>query len=109
MLENMPVPADVRVWPEAVALRDAGFQVSVIGPKDEGAHRASHEVIDGIDVYRYALSAGNSPVAYLLEYSIALLMTVLLSIKVWCRRRFEVIHAVNPPDTFFLLAWLFRP
>ncbi len=33
VVENLPVPADRRVWSEACALRDAGYTVSVICPK----------------------------------------------------------------------------
>ena len=48
IVENEPAPVDSRVWPEAIALRDSGFQVSVIGPKGAVNHRASHEIIDAL-------------------------------------------------------------
>ncbi len=38
VVENIPAPADRRVWPEAKALRDAGYQVSIICPKGYGQY-----------------------------------------------------------------------
>jgi hypothetical protein len=32
LVENLPVPADPRVWAEATTLCDQGFQVSIICP-----------------------------------------------------------------------------
>jgi hypothetical protein len=32
LVENIPAPMDPRVWPEATALRDHGFQVCIICP-----------------------------------------------------------------------------
>lgn len=109
VVENLPVPADVRVWPEALALRDAGYHVSVISPKGSDDHRAGYEELAGIHIYRYALPTGNSPAAYLLEYTAALLRTFFLALKIWRRHGFDVLHVANPPDIFFLLGLLFRP
>ena len=36
IVETLPVPADRRVWPEATALHQAGYTVSVICPKGKG-------------------------------------------------------------------------
>jgi glycosyltransferase involved in cell wall biosynthesis len=108
LLENRPAPSDARVWPEALALRDAGFDVCVISPKGTAAHRESYASVDGVHIYRYSLRTGNSPPSYLVEYSIALIMSMWLSWKVWRRHRFVVIHSANPPDIFFPLAWLYR-
>lgn len=109
LVENMSAPADRRVWPEAVALRENGFQVSIISPKGEKTDRETATCIDGIYIYRYPLPApGNKYFAYLAEYSISLLMTFWLSLKVWRRHGFDVIHAANPPDTFFLIGLFYR-
>lgn len=108
ILENEPVPVDSRVWPEAIALRDSGFRVTVIGPKGRVNHRASHEIIDGIGIYRFQLPAGDSPLTYTLEFFVALLQTFRLSLLVLFREGFDVIHVANPPDLFFLLALFYR-
>ncbi len=110
LIENASVPLDNRVWAEAVALRDHGFQVSIIGPRGPSIDREMYICLRGIHIYRYSLpTSGNSAIAYLLEYGITLLMTFVLSFKVWFRHGFDVIHAANPPDLFFLIGLFFRP
>ncbi len=54
LLENSPAPTDNRVWAEAVALRDYGFQVSIIGPKGAKEYRELYTCIDtGHENYLY--------------------------------------------------------
>lgn len=109
VVENSPVPLDRRVWAEATALRDAGYQVSVICPKGYTLYEESHACIDDIDIYRYQLPAiKNTYMGYAAEYGIALIKTFVLSLKVLFRHGFDVIHAANPPDMFFLLALCYR-
>lgn len=108
LVENLSVPADPRVWKEATALRDVGCQVSVIGPKGATKQQEAYTCIDGIHIYRYPLPTGNGGTGYLKEYSVALVMTFLLSLKVLFRHGFDVIHSANPPDIFFLIGWCYR-
>src|SRR5579863_10222068 len=113
LVENLPVPADRRVWAEAQALRDAGYQVSIISPKgygqQHGQYKESYICIDDIAIYRYRLpTAENQHMTYVAEYGVALLMTFLMSFKVLIRHGFDVIHAANPPDTFFALGLFYR-
>ncbi len=110
IVENAPIPGDPRVWNEAVALRDAGYKVCIIAP-ESAVHRfqETYSCIDGIPVYRFKfLEAQSKYLAYFLEYSSALWMVFWLSLKVWRRHGFDVIHAANPPDIFFLLALFYR-
>jgi glycosyltransferase involved in cell wall biosynthesis len=108
LVENNPVPDDYRVWAEAIALREQGFQVSVISPKGETQYRESYICLDGIYIYRYQLLTGSGKIAYIVEYSIALLCTFWLSLKVLFRHGFDVIHSANPPDIFFLLGLFYK-
>ena len=109
LVENLPLPFDRRVWLEATTLRDAGYTVSVICPKGDRAHREDHVVLDGISIHRYGLPPTSTGVgSYLREYSVAMGMTLRLSIRVLLHEGFDVIHACNPPDLFFLIAWLYR-
>ncbi len=109
LVENLPVPADRRVWAEATTLRDHGFQVSIICPKGTTQHRESYICIENIYIYRYQLpTVGRKYAAYLAEYGLALLMTFCLSIKVLFRHGFDVIHAANPPDVFFIIGLFYR-
>jgi glycosyltransferase involved in cell wall biosynthesis len=110
LVENLPVPSDHRVWSEATTLREYGFQVSIISPKGSTRDQESHVCIDGIHIYRYRLpSTGSKSTAYLVEYAVSMLMTLFLSFKVLFRHGFDVIHAANPPDTFFLIGLFYRP
>ncbi len=109
LVENVPAPADRRVWPEAITLRDEGFQVIIISPKGTSENQESYICIEGIHIYRYQVPAiGQKHLAYLVEYSVSLLMTFLLSLKAWRRHGFDVIHAANPPDLFFTIGLFYR-
>jgi glycosyltransferase involved in cell wall biosynthesis len=109
VVENLPVPLDRRVWKEACALRDAGYRVSVICPKGRTAHNASHELLDGIEIYRHHHWEASTAYGYVLEYGAALVSELWLTLKVFARTRFRVLQACNPPDTIFLIALLLKP
>ncbi|HKU46057.1 MAG TPA: glycosyltransferase family 4 protein [Burkholderiales bacterium] len=99
LVENLPSPFDRRVWQEATTLRDAGYGVSIICPTGRGCEK-KFEAIDGIDIWRYDLpTEAAGALGYLVEYSFALFWTFLYSFRI----RFDVIHACNPPDLFFLI------
>ncbi len=100
---------DNRVWAEAITLQEHGFQVSIVGPKGTKLDQEPYSYLDGIHIYRYQLPANNSKyTAYILEYCVAMVMTFLLSFKVFLRHGFDVIHAANPPDTLFMIALFYR-
>ncbi len=108
IVENLPLPLDRRVWQEAIALKDAGYLVTIISPKGKGYDK-SHEVIDGIHIYRHALPfEADGAFGYLIEYSSALFWEFFLACKVSLGRGFDVIHGCNPPDTIFLIALFFK-
>jgi glycosyltransferase involved in cell wall biosynthesis len=108
LVENLPSPFDRRVWQEATTLRDAGYLVSIICPTGRGYER-KFEAIEGIHVYRYSLPVEASGAAgYALEYAVALAWTFVLAWRVFLTRGFDVIHACNPPDLFFLIGGFFR-
>ena len=108
LVENLPSPFDRRVWQEACSLRDAGYLVSIICPTGRGYER-KFEAIDGIHIYRYKLPVEASGAAgYALEYAIALAWTFALSWRVLLTRGFDVVHACNPPDLFFLIGGFFK-
>lgn len=104
--ENLSVPADPRVWKEARALRDAGYKVSVICPR--GGFDKTHELLEGIEIYRHGTWQGSTPLGYILEYSLALVSEFCLALRVYARTRFRVLQACNPPDTIFLIALFFK-
>ena len=110
IVQNLPVPFDRRVWQETNTLRRAGFDVAVICPKSK-TYTKSYERLEGVDIYRYPLliEADNSVVGYFLEFAYCWFATLWLALKAYGRRPFHVIHACNPPDTYFAVALLFRP
>jgi glycosyltransferase involved in cell wall biosynthesis len=108
LVENLPSPFDRRVWQEAGTLRDAGYGVSIICPTGKGCEK-KHELVDGVDIWRYDLPTdGSGALGYLVEYGAALLWTFVLSLKVWWKSGFDVVHACNPPDLFFLIGGFFK-
>ncbi len=110
LVENLPVPFDRRVWLEANTLAEAGWKVSVICPKGQDHYTESYERIDGIDIYRFSLPATSTGVfSYVREYGVAFAKTLWLIGKVLRRGGFDVIHATNPPDLYFMFGLLLKP
>lgn len=108
LVENLPSPFDRRVWQEASTLRDAGYLVSIICPTGRG-YEKKFEVIDKIHIYRYQLPLeADGAIGYALEYTAALFWSSLLTWRVFLTRGFDVIHACNPPDLFFLIGGFFK-
>ena len=108
LVENLPSPFDRRVWQEARALQDAGYVVSIICPTGQACEKR-FEAIDGIHIYRYPLPFEASGAAgYAVEYGAALAWSFVLAWRVLLTRGFDVIHACNPPDLFFLIGAFFR-
>src|SRR5258705_6486687 len=91
LVENNSYPQDQRVRHEACALVDAGYQVSVISPAKRG--QRWRETIDRVHVYRYPAPAeGSGILAYLFEYGYSTLAMFALSVLVYLREGFDVIH-----------------
>ena len=109
LIENGPFPFDRRMRHLAEALRGAGYNVSVICPRGKDFDQSGYEVIDGIKVYRYpVLFHASRKLGYFFEYGWALFCLGALSLFVWMRDGFDIIHCANPPDLLFVLAWPFR-
>ncbi|MDD3802897.1 MAG: glycosyltransferase family 4 protein [bacterium] len=109
IVENLSFPFDRRVYREAVTMKQAGYNVSVICPKGRERDNLSFEVIENIDVYRYPLAVDSkSKIDYLIEYSLAIVFTFFLSLKVLAKRNFDIIHVANPPDIFFPILSFYR-
>jgi glycosyltransferase involved in cell wall biosynthesis len=105
LIENVSFPKDRRVRQEAAALVRNGYEVSVICPMGAKQDVTGFEVIDGVKVYRYWQPwQGRGLIGYLLEYGWAMMCTFALVLWIWMRDGFDVLHAANPPDLFFLIA-----
>ena len=107
IVQNLPVPLDRRVWLECQALVANGYDVSVICPKAPGDE--SRQLVDGVHIYKYRSAAESRGLAsFAMEFTYSWLRTARLSLSVWRRHKFNVIQACNPPDTYWLLARLWR-
>jgi glycosyltransferase involved in cell wall biosynthesis len=108
VVENNPYPQDGRVRREATSLARAGYTVIVIAPSS--GDQPWREVIEGVSTYRYPRPPGGQGfLSYVVEYGYSLVAALALSIYVFARHRFNVVHTHNPPDLLALIALLYRP
>ena len=108
IVQNLPVPLDRRVWLECQALTARGYDVSVICPKGPGDPARQH--IDGVDIYKYKPAPEtDNLLSFAWEFAYSWIRTAALSVKVRAKKSFSIMQACNPPDTYWLLARLWRP
>ncbi|GAA5083484.1 glycosyltransferase family 4 protein [Microbacterium yannicii] len=107
IVQNLPVPLDRRVWLECQALTAQGYSVAVICPKGPGD--PSYQELDGVQIYKYAPAPeAKGLLGFAIEFAYSWVRTAALSLRVRRRHGFDVIQACNPPDTYWLLALLWR-
>lgn len=104
LVENLSVPRDSRVWPEALALAEAGYEVVAVCPQETSAPER-FERVGPVEIHRYPLLfSDGGTVGYLREYAVAFWRTARLVRRLARGRRFDVVHAANPPDLLLLAA-----
>ena len=107
LLENNAFPQDRRVAAEASALTQAGHRVTVIAPALRG--QPWHEVANAITIYRYAAPVSiDGILGFVWEYTYSIVASFALSILVFFRTGFDVVHAHNPPDLFVFIAAFYK-
>lgn len=107
LVENNPYPQDFRVRREATALCANGYDVSVVAPRDRG--QPWTEVVSGVRVHRFAgAPAGRGLWGYALEFAWATFAIGFVALRVALRRRVDVVHAANPPDTLFIVGAMLK-
>jgi glycosyltransferase involved in cell wall biosynthesis len=95
------------VWQEASALRDAGYAVCIVSPREHG--QKAWEKLDGIEVYRHpALPDASGLFGYALEYGMAIFWESVFVWRAFFRSGFDVVHVSNPPDILFLVGGFFK-
>ena len=108
IVENNPVPQDVRVWNEAIAAQDFGYDVTVISPVNKKAS-LKYEKIDGISIYRHYIPfEADTKLSFLFEYGNAIIWEFLLTLWIYIKKPFHFIHSANPPDHVFIIAVFFK-
>jgi glycosyltransferase involved in cell wall biosynthesis len=107
LLENNAFPQDRRVSAEASALTQAGHHVTVIAPALRG--QPWHDDEDGITTYRYPAPVPIGGIlGFVWEYACTLAASFVLSIWVFFRDGFDVVHSHNPPDLFVFIAAFYK-
>ncbi len=107
LLENGGYPGDTRVLLEAEALFRAGFDVTIICPTDKSVKWA--ETIGGICVYRFPRTFSPTGfLGYVWEYGYSIIAMFLISIFVFLRRGFDVVHVHTPPDMTAVIAIFYQ-
>ncbi len=107
LLENRPYPWDYRVRREAISLVQHGYPVTVISPGQKGA--PYRETVDGVRVFRYPPPRPiNGFIGYVWEYCYSFLASFFLSLFVWVKPGFDIIHAANPPDIMVCIAMFYK-
>ena len=102
MVENLSVPTDRRVWQESLALRDAGWDVTVVCPRGQDRDTEPHVVLEGIAIHRFPFRpAEGGPAGYGREYGSALLHMLRRALTLG---RFDVVQVCSPPDLLFMAA-----
>jgi len=108
IVENNSVPHDFRVWNEAEAVKEFGYEVSVICPKNKRSSE-TYVNIDGIEIYRHINPFdGTGKLSFIFEYLNACIWEILFSVYIYFKKPFHLIHAANPPDHIFIIALLFK-
>jgi glycosyltransferase involved in cell wall biosynthesis len=102
--ENAPVPADRRVWNISRTLAAAGWEVVIACAMGPDRDAEPHEVLEGIEIHRYPLRPAGNALGYAREYGQALWRLRKLIRRLASERRFDVVHACNPPDVLLLAA-----
>jgi glycosyltransferase involved in cell wall biosynthesis len=104
LVENLSVPLDRRVWQESLALRAAGYEVVVVCPRGDVRDTEAHVVLEGVEIHRFPLAPASGAVGYLREYAQAVWRIARLVARLSRGRRFDIVHACNPPDVLLLAA-----
>jgi glycosyltransferase involved in cell wall biosynthesis len=98
--------SDPRVIREAEAAVEGGFEVDFVALRRRG--QPAEELVRGVRVLRLAQERyrGGSHARYLLSYIQFFFRCALLSIRLFARRRYHVVHVNNMPD---VLIWSVAP
>jgi len=107
IVENCGYLRDPRVRRQAKALKESGYQVSIISPGSDNL--LWDKLINGIRVYQFpGIKFPYGPSGYLLEYAYATFMIVVMTLYVLVARGFDVIHVANPPDCLVVVTAIYK-
>ena len=108
LLQNSNYSDDGRVIREANALRDSGYEVTVICPRGPSEPRCMN-FANGVRAYQFTQrTIGTGYVGYIFEYGYAMAMMFGLSLYILLTSGFDIIHAHNPPDFFIAFGVFYK-
>jgi glycosyltransferase involved in cell wall biosynthesis len=108
LLENECYPEDCRVLLQAESLVAASYRVTVICPTDKNSKRKAEKVGE-VQVYRYPKPPHiDGLLGYVFEYGYSMVMQCLISLFVFVRHGFDVIHMHTPPDMNAIIPAFFK-
>jgi glycosyltransferase involved in cell wall biosynthesis len=111
LIEDGSFTYDNRVKHETQALLERGWEITVVCPRFRG-DPFYQRISSRLRVYFYPKPEANSVLGHVFEHTLTFLLGGLLSGWVFLRHGFDVIHACNPMDVFWLVAlpykWLGR-
>jgi len=97
LLENNPYPFDIRARLNAVALAEAGYQMTVIAPR--GRNQKWSERVGDVQVYRFPVfGSGTGLLNYLAEFLSSTVIMTAMVLWVWARHGLDILHMYSPPD-----------
>jgi glycosyltransferase involved in cell wall biosynthesis len=100
-------PSELNLKREAEALREEGFEVSIICLRGEG--EAARETVDGIAIHRMPVSHQRGAIfRYLIEYNLFFLLASVQLASMHLRRRFAVVQVNTMPDYLVFVGLLPR-
>lgn len=107
VVQNLPVPFDRRVWLECRALRNHGYDVSVVCPKGNGD--PGYQQLEGIHLFKYRpFPPITRQAMFVAEYAYSILATLLNLARAWKRRPFGIVQVCNPPDVLWAAVLPFK-
>ena len=107
IVENCSYLRDPRVRKQAKALKESGYQVSVISPGSDKLLWG--ELINGVGVYQFpGIQFSHGSFGYFLEYAYATLVIAAITLYVLVARGFDVVHVANPPDCLVLVTAVYK-
>src|ERR1700680_2702769 len=107
IMKNCSYLRDARVGKQAKALKEAGYQVSVISP--DSSALPLRVFVGGVTIYRFPrLSFFHGTFGYFLEYAYSTLAIAALTAYVLLTQGFDIVHIANPPDCIVLVTAIYK-
>jgi glycosyltransferase involved in cell wall biosynthesis len=107
LIEDGSFTYDNRVKHETQALLRTGWSITVICPRFKGDPFYRRES-GQLRAYFYPKPEANSLPGHVLEHLASLVLVGMISFWVFLRHGFDVIHACNPMDILWLIAWPYK-